>query len=50
MDNPDQFNDLSAEEKKILAAEAAATINRTLAELFLRLGPPPGSVDSHAQE
>jgi hypothetical protein len=50
MSEADSFGHLSADEKEALAAEAAATVNRTLAELFLRLGPPPGSADSQTQE
>ncbi|QIY99440.1 hypothetical protein HEP87_42940 [Streptomyces sp. S1D4-11] len=32
---------LPDEEAQLVAGEAATTINRTLARLFLRLGPPP---------
>jgi hypothetical protein len=32
---------LSASEREELAADAAATVNHALANLFLRLGPPP---------
>lgn len=46
MSEPDLLGHLSADEKEALAAEAAATVNRTLAELFLRLGPPPGPTDN----
>ncbi|MGW1554721.1 hypothetical protein [Streptomyces sp. NPDC002346] len=41
----DSLEALTPEERQILARQTASTINHTLAQLFLRLGPPPAGTN-----